>query len=140
MFARSALKSMYANAKTSTVVSRKLSTENFLPAKRVPQLALLVGGVALTFQLTVLYPWHHELSDSFDEVNKVIEHTKNEGIARKLLLETAKAEGNERKAIASRLDKQLSEIDAKLDPQLELEAVNRKLDLIMELISPSKKN
>lgn len=72
------------------------------------QLALLVGGVALTFQLTVLYPWHHELSDSFDEVNKVIEHTKNEGIARKALLETAKAEGNERKAIASRLDRQLS--------------------------------
>lgn len=125
------------------------------------QLALFVGSLALTFQLTVLYPWHHELSDSFDEVNKVIEHTKNEGIveeqpdesmsishdtlafsitgiARKTLLETAKNEGLERKAIAERLDKQLSDIDAMLDPQLELEAVNKKLDAILELVNSKK--
>jgi hypothetical protein len=36
--------------------------------EHIPPFALLVGITALCFQIAVLYPWHHELSDQFIEV------------------------------------------------------------------------
>lgn len=95
-------------------------------------MALAVACTAFCFQLTVLYPWHNDIQDNFNEVQVVIENTKNEGLARKALIETAKAEGLERKAIAEKLDKQLENIDSKLDILLELEQVNTKLEQVLE--------
>lgn len=34
----------------------------------VPIYGAIVGTCALCFQVAVLYPWHHELSDQFEEV------------------------------------------------------------------------
>lgn len=36
--------------------------------KKLPLIGIFIGSVALTFQLTVLYPWHDELSAQFDEL------------------------------------------------------------------------
>jgi hypothetical protein len=36
--------------------------------KWVPLIALFVGLCALTFQITVLYPWHLELSEEFHQL------------------------------------------------------------------------
>ncbi len=33
--------------------------------KWLPLVALIIGIFALTFQITVLYPWHEELSKQF---------------------------------------------------------------------------
>ena len=101
-------------------------------------MALAVACTAFVFQLTVLYPWHNELQENFNEVQLVIENTKNEGFARRALIETAKAEGLERKAIAEKLDKQLENIDSKLDILLELENVNAKLEYILDGLSDKK--
>jgi hypothetical protein len=38
--------------------------------KFVPLINLLIGSVALTFQVTVLYPWHNELDKKFDQLIK----------------------------------------------------------------------
>jgi hypothetical protein len=34
------------------------------------KLALLLSGAALTFQVTVLYPWHTEISKQIEELSK----------------------------------------------------------------------
>jgi hypothetical protein len=34
----------------------------------VPIFGAVVGTIALTFQISVLYPWHHELSHQFEQV------------------------------------------------------------------------
>ncbi len=36
--------------------------------KFVPILNLLVGSTALTFQVTVLYPWHNSLDKKLDKL------------------------------------------------------------------------
>lgn len=38
--------------------------------KWVPLVALFIGLCALTFQITVLYPWHIELSEEFHQLAK----------------------------------------------------------------------
>lgn len=40
--------------------------------KWIPLIALLVSLIALTFQVTVLYPWHLELSEEFRQLAKNI--------------------------------------------------------------------
>jgi hypothetical protein len=56
--AKSAQRTVW-NAVKSKVVERK---------EHIPPFALLVGLTALCFQIAVLYPWHHELSEQFEEV------------------------------------------------------------------------
>jgi hypothetical protein len=36
--------------------------------QNIPTVGLVVGCCALTFQICVLYPWHHELSEQFDKL------------------------------------------------------------------------
>ncbi len=38
--------------------------------KFVPLINLLIGSAALTFQVTVLYPWHNELDKKFNQLIK----------------------------------------------------------------------
>lgn len=40
--------------------------------KWIPFISLLIGLCALTFQITVLYPWHLELSEDFKALAKKI--------------------------------------------------------------------
>jgi hypothetical protein len=40
--------------------------------KWIPLVALFVSLIALTFQVTVLYPWHLELSEEFQQLAKNI--------------------------------------------------------------------
>ena len=40
--------------------------------KWIPLIALFVSLIALTFQVTVLYPWHLELSEEFHQLAKNI--------------------------------------------------------------------
>jgi hypothetical protein len=40
--------------------------------KWIPLVSLVVGLCALTFQITVLYPWHEELSREFHILAKAV--------------------------------------------------------------------
>jgi hypothetical protein len=40
--------------------------------KYLPIIALVISICALTFQVTVLYPWHEELSRQFARVAKAV--------------------------------------------------------------------
>ena len=39
--------------------------------KFLPIFNFAIGTVALTFQMTVLYPWHQQLEEEFQELKKV---------------------------------------------------------------------
>ncbi len=38
--------------------------------KYLPFVNFIIASVALTFQVTVLYPWHYELQQEFNELQK----------------------------------------------------------------------
>jgi hypothetical protein len=40
-------------------------------ARFVPVASITIGLVALCFQVFVLYPWHYELSQQFDNLQRV---------------------------------------------------------------------
>lgn len=48
--------------------AREAATKKFFIRENIPPIALIVGCVALTFQVAVLYPWHETLSDEFNEL------------------------------------------------------------------------
>jgi hypothetical protein len=50
---------------------KKASREALL-AKWVPRISLIVGLCAFLFQVTVLYPWHLELSQEFAKLAKLV--------------------------------------------------------------------
>lgn len=39
--------------------------------KYLPIISFIVGTTALTFQITVLYPWHNELDKDFHKLEKL---------------------------------------------------------------------
>ncbi len=43
---------------------------NVLIQKYLPFVNFLIASVALGFQVTVLYPWHYELQQEFNELQK----------------------------------------------------------------------
>jgi len=43
---------------------------NDILAKWIPRISLVVGLCAFLFQITVLYPWHLELSQEFAKLAK----------------------------------------------------------------------
>lgn len=43
-----------------------------------PTISLAVGITALTFQVTVLYPWHKELSQDIKDLSKKIDELNKE--------------------------------------------------------------
>jgi hypothetical protein len=49
-----------------------------MPSMSVPTVGVMVGCCALSFQIFVLYPWHHELSEQFNnlQVNIVLFFSK----------------------------------------------------------------
>lgn len=40
----------------------------------IPRISLLVGGCALTFQATVLYPWHNKISDEISKLRVSVDN------------------------------------------------------------------
>jgi formate-dependent nitrite reductase membrane component NrfD len=44
------------------------NSQNLMARENIPFYGALVGITALTFQIAVLYPWHHELSSQFTEI------------------------------------------------------------------------
>lgn len=50
--------------------------------KHLPLINFVIATSALTFQVMVLYPWHHQLSSEFSHVKKMIvdkhKNTKHE--------------------------------------------------------------
>lgn len=53
---------------------KKSEREAFL-AKWVPRISLIVGICAFLFQVTVLYPWHLELSEQFAALSKLVKNS-----------------------------------------------------------------
>lgn len=45
--------------------------------ENIPFYGAVVGLTALSFQISVLYPWHHELSDQFAAIEVSHMHTTN---------------------------------------------------------------
>lgn len=59
---------MYSNTRTdeeSLMSKTVMSPRDAWLAKWIPRIALVVSICAFIFQVTVLYPWHLELSDEF---------------------------------------------------------------------------
>ena len=44
----------------------------------VPLIGATIGLIALTFQISVLYPWHVELSNQFNSLESVTSNMKNQ--------------------------------------------------------------
>ena len=57
-----AMKSFTANRSLQTAARRVFTREN------IPAIGICVGITALSFQLVMLYPWHFELSEQFDDL------------------------------------------------------------------------
>jgi hypothetical protein len=43
-------------------------------SKWIPRISLLVGLCAFLFQITVLYPWHQELSEEFAKLASLVKN------------------------------------------------------------------
>jgi hypothetical protein len=43
---------------------------NLLIQKYLPFINFIIASIALGFQVTVLYPWHYELQQEFNELQK----------------------------------------------------------------------
>ncbi len=56
------------------VPENRSAREAFL-AKWVPRISLIVGLCAFIFQVTVLYPWHLELSEQFAALAKSVKNS-----------------------------------------------------------------
>jgi len=52
---------------------RQFNTKNLLSRDNIPFYGTLVGLTALSFQIAVLYPWHHELTVQFAKVEDSVE-------------------------------------------------------------------
>ena len=54
--------------------SKKTDREAML-MKWIPRISLIIGICAFLFQVTVLYPWHLELSEQFAELAKAVKNS-----------------------------------------------------------------
>ncbi|KAJ3057789.1 hypothetical protein HDU99_007130, partial [Rhizoclosmatium hyalinum] len=50
----------------------------------LPYVTFVVGISALTFQMTVLYPWHHQLERDFKHLEEVQRRTEEEHFEKKM--------------------------------------------------------
>ena len=59
-----------------TIIINKINNLKFMTSiyKKLPFLNLLIATSALTFQLTVLYPWHKKLNNQLDDINKKLDY------------------------------------------------------------------
>lgn len=55
-------------AATTQQVRRLFNAKDPLDRANIPVYGAMVGVTALCFQIAVLYPWHHELSEQFEEI------------------------------------------------------------------------
>jgi hypothetical protein len=53
---------------------KRSEREAFL-AKWIPRISLIIGICAFIFQVTVLYPWHLELSEEFAALSKLVKNS-----------------------------------------------------------------
>ena len=65
---------MYGSLDTAHTPENRSAREAFL-AKWVPRISLIVGLCAFIFQVTVLYPWHLELSEQFAALSKLVKNS-----------------------------------------------------------------
>lgn len=81
----------------------------------LPYIALSVGVVAFSFQVTILYPWHHELSRQLSDItlivaemktqNGIIDHKLNEvKLKERRILEAEQTILNYEQAIMKKVD------------------------------------
>ena len=54
---------------------KKRSDRDALLMKWIPRISLIVGLCAFLFQVTVLYPWHLELSEQFASLAKLVKNS-----------------------------------------------------------------
>ena len=54
---------------------KKRSDREALLMKWIPRISLIIGICAFIFQVTVLYPWHLELSAQFAELSKLVKNS-----------------------------------------------------------------
>ena len=64
---------MYGSLDTYSQENRS-AREAFI-SKWVPRISLIVGLCAFIFQVTVLYPWHLELSEQFAALAKSVKNS-----------------------------------------------------------------
>uniref|UniRef100_A0A6T5VD33 Uncharacterized protein n=1 Tax=Chromulina nebulosa TaxID=96789 RepID=A0A6T5VD33_9STRA len=59
----------------------KAHSSKVLHKENIPPVALMIGCIALGFQVFVLYPWHEELSHQFNQLEtstKLLEYISNQ--------------------------------------------------------------
>ena len=54
---------------------KKKMDRDALLMKWIPRISLIVGLCAFLFQVTVLYPWHLELSEQLADVAKLVKNS-----------------------------------------------------------------
>jgi len=58
-------------------VDDKKAKRDALIVKWLPRVSIIIGLCAFLFQVTVLYPWHLELSQQFADLAKLVKnHTR----------------------------------------------------------------
>lgn len=55
---------------------RQRTDRDAMIAKWLPRISLIIAICAFVFQVTVLYPWHLDLSAQFAELAKAVKHSK----------------------------------------------------------------
>jgi hypothetical protein len=55
--------------------TKRRTDRDALLMKWIPRISLIVGLCAFLFQVTVLYPWHLELSKEFANLTKLVNKT-----------------------------------------------------------------
>jgi hypothetical protein len=54
---------------------KKRSDREAVLMKWIPRISLIIGICAFIFQVTVLYPWHLELSEEFAALAKLVKNS-----------------------------------------------------------------
>ena len=55
-------------------VDDKKAKRDALIVKWLPRISIIIGLCAFLFQVTVLYPWHLELSKQFADLSKLVKN------------------------------------------------------------------
>mmetsp|Transcript_29626 Transcript_29626/g.40706 ORF Transcript_29626/g.40706 Transcript_29626/m.40706 type:complete len:125 (-) Transcript_29626:178-552(-) len=77
--------------------------------KTIPIVGAFIGLSAFTFQVLVLYPWHHELSKQFDELNVVVKNLHQATLDLQLTVKQLSKEADDVKTSAKELGNTMTE-------------------------------
>jgi hypothetical protein len=99
---------------------------NFFRTK-VAKINFFIASTALIFQMTVLYPWHHQLDKDFEEFKIKTEKLLDEKHKSKLVL-------------LAQIDTKLSDLQNHVDGKVNnSEAIEKKLDEILKIVNENRK-